>query len=443
MVKPRERRLPVSVTVSTPGHEDPDRAQEFVPTLPWFVAAVLGGFGAVLLGWLAVGVVAAAAWLTATHLAITSLLEVVGQGWLASLGARAHLGNLSITLVPLGLTALSAAGVAAAAHWAGLQVEAEQPRWRTLAALVATTGGSYALGALVLASLVGTPSQTTSAVVGALAVGVAGAVVGGVRGLGFDVLAALPAWVRGLPGAIGLGVGVLAAGSALALAVGLVQRWPEAQALHQGLAPDAVGAVLLVLLYVCWLPTMLLWAGSYVLGAGINVGVGTLVVPGSSVLGVLPAFPPLAALPPGGTPLDWGWLAFGVAAGGASGWWFCRRDAARGGAPRWTRWSWQAALAGLGAALVWLAASWLARGDLGTGRLVGLGPVFPELLPFALVPLVVGAAVAGTATAIVATRRTRRTRPEPAEETTESVPVLVGAAASGDGASGDGAASPE
>lgn len=416
MIMPRTRRPLVSLTVSSPSREDDVASDDTVVTFPWFAAAVLGALAAVALGWLAVAVVASAAWLTATRTPLTSLLDVIGQGWLAAHGARVQLGDVHLSLIPLGLSALAVAGVAVATHWAGLQLAGQSPRWRDLGVLVATSAGSYAIGALVLASLVGTASQATSAFGGAALVGLTGALVGGVRGLGLDPFAALPGWVRQVPHAMGMGVLWLAGGSLLALGVGLVQRWDQAQALHRGLAPDALGTVLLVVLYLAYLPTMLAWAGSYALGAGLSLGTGTLVTPGSSVLGLLPAFPPLAAVPPAGMVYDWAWLTVGVAAGAAAGAWFCRREAAAGGRPRWTRWSWQAALGGLFAALAWLAVSWLSRGDLGSGRLVGLGPLFPSLLWFTLVPLVVGSAASGTVGALVLARRTPPPPPEEAAD---------------------------
>ena len=420
MVKPRTRRPVISLTVSGPRREDPQPAREVLSALPWAVAAALGALGALVVGWVAVAVPASVAWLTATRTPLTSVLDVAGQAWLAAHGAGGNVGEVSLGVTPLGVTALLVAAVAVATHWAALHLPAERPSWRSVGAVVGVAVGSYALGALVLASLVGTPSQATGALLGALAVSLPGALVGGVRGAGVPLPAAVPAWVRSVPAASGVGVAVLAGGAALAITVGLVQRWGEAQTLHQALAPDAVGAVLLGILYLAFLPTMLLWAGSYVLGAGVTVGTDTLVVPGSSTLGLLPAIPPLAALPPAGTPLDWGWLAVGVAAGAASGLWFCRREGASGAAPRWTRWSWQAALAGLVAALLWLGASWLSRGDLGAGRLVGMGPVFPDLVWFTLAPFVVGSGLVGTVTALVVAHRT-----PPVEAVTVPVPALA------------------
>ena len=58
-------------------------------------------------------------------------------------------------------------------------------------------------------------------------------------------------------------------------------------------------------------------------------------------------------------------------------------------------WPWQAATAGALAALVWVGGAWLARGDLGTGRLVGMGPAFPEIVWLALFPMSLAAGTVG------------------------------------------------
>lgn len=403
MVKPRSHRRLPSLTVSAPHHEV-TAPRPVVPVLPWFAAAVLGSAAAVVLGWLVVAVAVSAAWLTTSKVPLAALLDVASQGWLASLGARVHLGAVESSIPPLGLTALSGAAVAAAAHWAGLQWGLEKPRWRDAALLAGVSAGAFALGVLVLASLVGAPTQATAAFGGALLLGGIGAAIGALAALA----PALPDWAGWVPDALRaarLGLLAMAGGSALALLVGLLQRWDRAQALHEAVSPDAVGTVIMVLLYLAYLPTMLAWAGSYVLGAGISVGTDTLVIPGSSTLGLLPAFPPFAALPPGGTVFDWGWLIIGIAAGAATGVWFGRARTLRGEAPDWRSWSWQGALAGLAVAVVWILVSWVSRGDLGTDRLVGMGPVFPALALVAVVPLALGSAAASTVIAVLLARR--------------------------------------
>lgn len=402
MIKPVSRRPAVRLTVSASRAERTSDL-EAVSIMPWPVAAIGGSLAAVALGWLTVGIVVAAAWLTATRTPLVAMLDTIGQGWLAMHGARVHLGDVTVALPPLGATALVTTGVAVATHWAGLQIDAAGRRRTTLAGLVAASAASYAVGTLVLASLVGTPSQATAAFGGALVIGLVGASVGGLRTLGGDLGVALPAWLGPAGRSALVGLATLAAGSSLAILVGLAQRWEQVLALQHALAPDAVGSVLLVAIYLAWLPTMLAWASAYVLGAGLTLGTGTLVVPGSSTLGLLPALPPLAAVPTNGTPFDAGWVLVGVASGVSIGWWFSRQAARAGQGPRWLSWSWQAALAGLGVALAWLALAWLSRGDLGTERLVGMGPVFPAMV-WALSPVVVAASATAAVAAIVARR---------------------------------------
>ena len=53
------------------------------------------------------------------------------------------------------------------------------------------------------------------------------------------------------------------------------------------------------------LPNAALFAGSYLLGPGFAVGTATIASPTAVVLGPVPAFPLLAALPDDGAPSSW------------------------------------------------------------------------------------------------------------------------------------------
>ena len=426
MVLPSARRPTFSLTVSSPRVERPTE-RPGRPALPWPVLAVVGSVGAVAVGWLAIAVLVSAAWLTAMRTPLPAALDLAGQLWLAVHFAHVRVADVNLSLVPTGGTLLVTAAVAVGVHYAGLGVDtgdaAPRARLGSLGLLVAAGTATYCMGTLVLASLVGTASQATAALTGALGISLVGSVAGAVPAVFGDLGTFVPRWLRSVPGAIGVGLAVLAGGSALALAVGLGMRWDQVQTLRAGLAPTAFDEVLLGAVTLAYLPTMLLWAGSYVLGTGITLGVGTVVTPGETTLGLLPAFPPLAAVPPVGSPLAWGWLWVGVAAGAASGFWFCRGDAARGGTPGLDRWPWQAALPGLAAATVWVGASWLTRGDLGAARLVGMGPIFPDLLWWTGVPLTVGAAASGLAMALWGARRVPAEAPEAVEEPVASASV--------------------
>ncbi len=134
--------------------------------------------------------------------------------------------------------------------------------------------------------------------------------LGGARALApWSQLAALlpqrpRALVLGIAGTLAtlVAAGAVLAGSALAM------HLDEASRLERGLAPGAVGAVLLLVLEVGYLPNAIVWAISFSLGPGFAFGASTVVTPTGSALTQLPAFPLLAALPPGLHAAMPGWL---------------------------------------------------------------------------------------------------------------------------------------
>lgn len=378
------------------------------PSLPWWVVVVAGAWVAVLVGWAAVGLVVAGAWLTATWLPAATVWETVGRGWLAVHGVDVVVGGVALGLAPSGVTLLVGVALAAVAHRAASAAGpgAARAGWRPVGRTVGSVALAYGLAAGLVGLLVGSPVQAAHAAVAAAALGGVGGLAGAAYGRP-ELLGPLPAWARILPQAVGIGLAALGVASAAAVAVGLALRWPRVVGLQESLAPDGPGVWLLAALGLAWAPTILLWGGSWLLGAGFTVGVGTLVAPGVSRLGLLPALPVLGAVPTAASPWDWAALAAGLAAGAAAGGWWWRAAARSGYVPTLTAAAWQGGLAGLGTAAAWLAASWLARGGLGSGRLADLGPRFPELLAFAPALLVAGAAAAAVGTAAYA-RRPRR-----------------------------------
>jgi len=96
-----------------------------------------------------------------------------------------------------------------------------------------------------------------------------------------------------------------AALSAVVLGVALVVDWDGAVNVMSQLHTSPGAATLLVGLCVLVTPNATLFTGSYLLGPGFAVGTGTLVSPSAVLLGPVPAFPLLAALPAEGTPPPW------------------------------------------------------------------------------------------------------------------------------------------
>ncbi len=395
---------PVDVTVSAPLERLPDPALPRLPYVPWVAAALAGSAAVVLLGWAIVGAVVAAGWLTATHLAPGPVLDAVSQAWLGVHGSPFQLGTLPLRLTPLGLSLLLAVAMAVVGRLAFRHTDADTRSPAGVVLVAAACTGAYAVASWLVASLVGAPRQAVAVFVGALVIGGTGSLVGALRASDLDPLAGLPAWARVVPRAAGAGLAALAAASLLTLGVAVGAHTRQIAVLQGGLAPDAAGAALLVVVYAAYLPTLLLWAGSYALGSGLTVGAGTLLTPSVSTLGLVPALPLAGALPAVPPQFGWLFLASGPLAGVLVGTVCARRLRALGEPARVLPWAAGSGAAGLASGLIWAAASWLARGDLGATRLVGLGPRFPELfLP--LLALAGAAALTGAALAWWTARR--------------------------------------
>lgn len=176
--------------------------------------------------------------------------------------------------------------------------------------------------------------------------------------------------VRGAAFAV---TGVVAA-SAAGIALMTLLRGGEVVALFQASRVDALGATVLTLGQLAYLPTLVVWAASWIAGPGFAVGVGTAVSPAGTQLGVVPGIPILGLLPEHGSIWMLIVVLIPIAAGAFAGWAVRSRlvweGTPLGMLPR-------AAIA-LGIAVVTAGvaaiAGALAHGSMGPGRLVEIGP---------------------------------------------------------------------
>ncbi|QEW00735.1 hypothetical protein F6J84_11910 [Microbacterium caowuchunii] len=165
--------------------------------------------------------------------------------------------------------------------------------------------------------------------------------------------------------------------AALALAVVLVVRGPQIVALSQSANLDGLGAVVMGLGQILYLPTLIVWALAFVAGPGVALGAGAVVAPGGTQLGILPGIPILGVLPESTSPWLLALVLLPVAAGAFAGWAVRSRLSPRGGQADAESTGLLIALtatigvlAALGAALLAV----LASGALGPGRLGEVGP---------------------------------------------------------------------
>lgn len=207
---------------------------------------------------------------------------------------------------------------------------------------------------------------------------------------------------------------VLTAAGAMATALALAGAVHRFGDVYRLLDPGVVGAGLLLLAQIAYLPNAVLWAIAYMLGPGFAVGAGTVAAPSGSVLGPMPAFPLLAALPAGSHGSGPGWLASLMLAvpylAGAAGGVLVARIAPTAvleSAPI------RGFCCGLLSGIVLGVGAAFAGGPLGAGRLAVVGPSPWQVA--AVASLEVGIAAAVTAGAVNWWSVRRQPAGEPAE----------------------------
>jgi hypothetical protein len=357
---------------------------------PIWVSGLLAGLQAAVLSLLVVVLPALAAYVATS--ADPTLSDVgwwrsisVGIGfWLLGQGAHLVTQVATITIMPLGLTALALFACYASAR------RSARTAW---SGWFAGIGGYAALAALLSLTQAVAPSAVARAALGAAVVAA--------LGLGAGILArpdapSLPEltrrWWSRVPAPIrsGAAAGVVALGLLIAcaslVAVGWIINGREAVgAIVTGLGLDAIGGIALGLGQLAVLPNLVVWIAAWLAGPGFVVGQGSQYSPTEVVAGPLPALPVMGALPsrvdvasaPELVPLVI------VLIGAVAGWYLSRRI---------IRSTWRtpllAALAGT--ATTWLGAFVLlaaASGSAGPGRFADVG------VHLGVVPLLIAAEV--------------------------------------------------
>ncbi|HEY5482847.1 MAG TPA: DUF6350 family protein [Propionibacteriaceae bacterium] len=371
------------------------------PALPWPLAVVLAAVGAAAAGWIIVAAPVVVASLTGPPRSIAGGLKLSTEFWLLGHGAGAVIGATTITLMPLGLTAIlllilsGLAGVAA--RQAVLAHESDdlplEERQRLLSRLVLSFTGTYVLTVGIVAFLLTTPVQVAKSLVGAAILAGLSSLISVAKVVGWDAMRTWPSWAKRVPMAAGAGVATVVLGGSAALLVALYQGRGRITELSTSLGADPVGGFVLVLGELAYLPNLVLWGASWVLGAGISVGDGSVISPTVTQLGLLPVVPVFGAVPTesSGSRALMAWLIVGVAAGVVAAW---TATAPRRRA-RFDETSLIGGLAGVVAGLAVTVVAVVSRGNLGMSRLVGIGPRPFELFVMACSLLGISGMAAG------------------------------------------------
>jgi hypothetical protein len=322
-----------------------------------------------------------AGWIAAPHagLGLPGVLRTAAALWLVGhhVGFALH-GTGQIGMLPLGLVLLPGALLWRAGRWVVRKGSVSRLAEVGYAALALAVPYSLLAGALALASRssLAAPSLPQAMVAGFLLALIAGG-LGGAR--------ALAPWgrlVRLLPprprclllGSVGalavlVGAGAILAGASLATSMS------GFRSVNTALAPGAVGAVLLLLVQIGYVPNAIVWAVCFALGPGFAFGAGTVVAPTGSALGSLPMLPMLAALPSGAHSAVPSWASVAVLSvpylAGAFGGLLTVRTAPIPAIEIAPLWGFGCGIV-TGCAMGVLAA--FAGGPLGSGRLTAVGP---------------------------------------------------------------------
>jgi hypothetical protein len=397
----------------------PARPDQPEPGRPLGLTAALAGVAAAAIGLVLCMSVALTGWFLAdagAHGDTTDALGVGAVAWLTGHGSRLVVSGTPMGVTPLAVTMALLLTAFRTGRWAARAAQGPdaQVEGSSLAAAVAAFTCAYLVVTVVTAVLAagsGASPGIGRAVLGALLV--AGAAGGAGLAAGTGQLAqgwaALPRWaVDVTTGAVTGVLWLVAAGAAL-VGVSLLFSFNEAATVMSGLHLSLGDALSYTVVMALFAPNAALFGVAYLAGPGFAFGTGTTVSPTAVSLGVVPAFPMLAALPGEGPPPGWLVVLLAVPV-----------LAAAVGIGRTLRLHPPmahdlAALRGAGAGfaagvLVTLLVA-LAGGPLGTGRMADIGAPVAEVMVFAT-----GLMSLGGLLGAVAQNGWRRWRGEPVGE---------------------------
>ncbi|PVG84747.1 hypothetical protein DDE18_03880 [Nocardioides gansuensis] len=380
---------------------------------PLVLVATLGGILAALGPLLVLVAVGIVGWFLSdagVHGAPRDGMRAGALAWLMAHGSGVSVAGASVTVVPLGLTAVCAWAIWRLGHRVGDAVSGHGPdadrigdgeRDWTVPSAVGLFFLGYVVTAIVVCSLAGGADAGPSVrglvgwtVLLTLLVAAPAIAVGSGRAAIWATL--VPPVVRlAATTAVTVLVAFLAAATVLfliGLALGLGEAATMLSQLHLGVGES----VLFLVVNAAFVPNAVLFGGAFLLGPGFVVGGGTLVSPSLVVLGPLPLLPLLAALPdPGTSPA---WMAAVVAVpplvAAVSVAWMQRRHPT----PRWDHGAMRGCGAGILAGVALAVLSSLAGGSAGPGRMRFVGAVPADVLIHAITAFALGGLVAGLAT---------------------------------------------
>lgn len=382
-----------------------DVGRDLATRRPLVLLATAGGVAAAsstLLVCLAVGVVGWFVTDGGAHGAPRDGLRTGALGWLLAHGSGLRVDGVAVTAVPLGVTLLCLWAIWRVGHRVGDSVSGHGPDadaivdgerdWTVPTAAALFTVG-YVMTAVLTVTLAASESTDPDgarvvlwSLLMCLVVGTSAIAVGSGRAAIWSAF--LPASARAAAHTCRR---ILVLWSALSLAVflgSLVLDFSTAANVMSQLDTDPGDVVLVAVLSLAVLPNAIAFSGSYLLRPGFSVGAGTLVAPSAVVLGPLPMFPILAALPDEGA--TGGWAACLIATPVVAA--FAGAALAQRRLPthRWEEAAIRGCAGGVLAGVLFGVLATVAGGAVGPGRMRDVGPFAFDALVHAVTAFGIG-----------------------------------------------------
>jgi hypothetical protein len=211
------------------------------------------------------------------------------------------------------------------------------------------------------------------------------AITGWAKGLPEHIQSVIVVGLRGAAGTLASLAGV----AALALAVLVIIQFPRMVGLYEGLQAGPGGSFVLTLAQIMLMPNFVIWAMSWLTGAGFAIGVGSSVSPIGTALGPIPSLPIFGIIPTGQIFGGYLWVVIPIVI--ALVWAIAMRRllVKKFGGPYIGIWALVTALVmTVSSSIIAMLLAWVASGGAGPGRLslVGVVPwqfglwVFGEVL---------------------------------------------------------------
>ena len=365
--------------------------QDHINHYPPLIAGTIAATVAVVIGYILTLGFIMATWLFAAHgtESTVQVMRAAGIAWQVLHLVPLVIGTTTIGVLPWGFLIVPVFVLWRATQWA---LKSSQPKTafefsRVAISIIAI----YSLCALFVGLISATDDLYTSVTSSLLhaflvALSVTTACVLTYAPSKTILTDALPKlFVDGIRPAV-ISFGLLFIAGSLLTSVSLILNWAQVRAVTTLMAPGVVDGFFITLLGIGYLPTVNVWAMSYLLGPGIMLG-GGVVTPENASPGALPAFPLLSILPSESAALASYFILIPILIGIGIYFliprerWSAQGDSIAIALSFVVRWREVVTLlisVGLLSIFVWIAAA-ASSGPLGTGFLKFIGPVPAEV----------------------------------------------------------------